>query len=198
MATRILLLLLISNLFIGNASAQLTDTSFTVFNDPSYKIRLTSRKASPSEEETNVLFSLIKTEGSKQSLLLRDSFFCQRTYVKWKDYNNDGIEDLLLFRASSARSNWTYYLYVVDAKTKLLHKIDGFEEIANPEFVSGDNIITSYTLTGKSFYSFYRIDKRNRLIDLHKSFDAELDKSDSIRYDKVIKEIRRVTKEMNR
>ena len=195
MANRILFLLLMNNLVVGGVSAQLRDTSFTVFKDPGYKIKLSILDTSPPKEENNVELSLIKNEGSKPTLLLNDSLFCQRTHIKWKDFNNDGIEDLMLFRASSARSNWTYYLYVIDSKNKRLHRIKGFEEIANPEFVKGDNVITSYTLTGKSYYSFYMIDNRNRLINFQKSFDVELDGRDSIQYDKVMREIKAMKKQ---
>jgi len=190
MANRILFLLLIFNLLIGSISAQLSDTSFAVFGDTKYTIKLATRATSPSQEENNVLLSLTVTDGNKNVKLLADSLFCQRTFIQWKDFNNDNIEDLLVFSATSARGNWIYYLYVVDAKNKTLHRVNGFEEIANPEFVSGDNVITSYTLTGKNFYSFYRIDRQYRLIDFHKSFECELDERDSIQYEKVMKEIR--------
>jgi hypothetical protein len=195
MAYQILILLVIANLFIGSVSAQLRDTSLTVFNDNSYRIKLTTGNTNSSAEENNVVLSLVKKEGGKQTLLLNDSLFCQRTYIRWKDFNNDSHEDLMLFRASSARSNWTYYLYVTDPINKTFRRIHGFEEIANPEFVKGDNVITSYTLTGKSYYSFYRIDNKNRLINFQKSFDAELDERDSIQYERVIKEIRAIKRQ---
>ena len=185
-----LFVLLIFNLLIGSTMAQLSDTSFTVFGDAKYKIKFATRETSPSREENNALLSLITTDGKKNVTLLADSLFCQRTFIQWKDFNNDNIEDLLVFSATSARGNWIYYLYVVDAKNKTLHRVNGFEEIANPEFVSGDNVITSYTLTGKNFYSFYRIDRQYRLIDFHKSFECDLDERDSIQYEKVMKEIR--------
>ncbi|MEI9911080.1 MAG: hypothetical protein WDO71_16230 [Bacteroidota bacterium] len=46
-------------------------------------------------------------------------------------------------------------------------------------------------MSGTDYYSFYRIDKKNKLTDLNKSFNATHDDNDSVNYKKVMREIGR-------
>ena len=63
--------------------------------------------------------------------IFSDSIFNTVQEVGFTDFNNDGIKDILVQNISDVRSNWTYYLYLVDTAQNKLKKIKGFEEIKN-------------------------------------------------------------------
>ena len=107
--------------------------------------------------------------------------------ISLQDFNNDKVKDVLVFCYTGARANPTYHLYLVDIKRKSLKYVRGFEELPNPELYTSNNIITSLALSGTNYYSFYRINSKNKLINLGRSFEADI--GDSTKYEKAMQQI---------
>lgn len=138
----------------------------SIYKDKGYKIILTKFDPVNDGEETgfNTTFKLYKLENKQYDLIYSDSIFNTVLEVKFADYNNDNIKDILLQNNSDARSNWTYYLYLVDSKNDKLKKIKGFENIKNPKFLTKYNLIDNYVNSGTNWTSFYEI-RKDSIID---------------------------------
>jgi hypothetical protein len=177
----------------SNLPGTYNDTTISLFGSSNYKLTLhIFNKEEHDEDNNNAIVTLTKNVNGKTTLLLLDSLFCIRPSIQLKDFNNDRIKDVLIYHSSDVRSNEMYYLYLLNYKLKKLTLVKGFEEIRNPEPDTTNNIITSFAVSGTDYYSFYRIDKKNKLINLNKSFDSRYDDSDSVNYKKVMREIRRM------
>ena len=178
---------------VSHSPFQYDDTTIFLFADVNYRLTLHIYKSIEGvhEDETNATLTLSKKVNGQTRILLHDSLFCSRPEIKLVDFSNDHVKDIMITHAFDVRSNQMNYLYIVDNKLKKIFFVKGFEEIRNPEFDGKNNIITSYAVSGKDYYSFYRISKKNKLIDLNKSFDAQKNENDSINYEKAIRAIRR-------
>jgi hypothetical protein len=117
------------------------------------------------EFKFNAIFSFSKLINDKYVEIYKDSLFVTVQEIKFDDYNQDNIPDILIQNYSDVRSNWTYYLYLVDNKTDKLTKVNGFEEIKNPRYNSDYGLIENYVMSGRNWTSFYKI-KDNKIIDL--------------------------------
>ncbi len=139
----------------------------SIYKDKRYKIVLTKFDPKNDGDETrfNSIFELYKLENCQYNLIYSDSIFNTVLEVKFADYNNDNIKDILVQNYSDVRSNWTYYLYLVDSKNDKLIKIKGFENIKNPKFLTEYNLIDNYVNSGKNWTNFYEI-KNDSVIDL--------------------------------
>lgn len=124
----------------------------------------------------------------KSKTVIKDSIFSKVQEIKFEDYNNDKIKDILIQNSSDVRSNWTFYLYLYNPKTSTFKKVKWFEEIKNPKYNSKDNIVESYVVSGQDWVGFYRI-KDNKAIDL--KIEVVNDQSDNFEkdYQKAIKKI---------
>ena len=172
---------------------QNNDTTITVFGDERYKLKLHIFNEKINWDDNNATLTFTKMENGKTTILFIDSLVCQWPGIEMHDFNNDKVKDILVFHVSSARSNWMHYLYLVDKKNKKLTRVKGFEDICNPEFNQKEKIISSFTLSGQNYYSFYRISGKNQLIDLKQSFGWEFDRTrDSINYEKTMRAIRKM------
>ena len=138
----------------------------SIYNDKGYKIILTKFDPKNDGEEVNfnTIFELYKLVNGQYDLIYSDSIFNTVLEVKYADYNNDNIKDILLQNNSDVRSNWTYYLYLVDSKNDKLKKIKGFENIKNPKFQTKYNLIYNYVNSGTNWTSFYEI-RKDSIID---------------------------------
>lgn len=95
---------------------------------------------------------------------------------------------------SSARSNWTYTLYLVDTLYDKLKKVRGFEQIPNPNYLAKYDIIDNYVLSGKNWTSFYKI-QGDTIIDFGISIEDDL--SDNSLYEqKRMNAIKRILKKI--
>jgi hypothetical protein len=170
-----------------------SDYSITLFNDTAYKLHITIFDTGAYDEtQANAVLSLKKNQGGKLTVLLKDSIYFSRPfYLQFGDFNNDKIKDLLFFYYDGARANPRYTLYLVDPKSHSLTHVKGFEELTNAELDSTNNIITSIALSGTAHYSFYRIARKNKLINLGHSFEARENDSDTLKYNKAIQKIKK-------
>ncbi len=118
------------------------------------------------ENIDNTLFIFGVDKSGIKTELFRDSIFSQFLEIKFEDFNNDSIPDILVENTSSARSNLTYYLYLMCLNKTKLKKIRKFETIPNPEYDKEYNIVSNYVLTGVNYTNFYSI-VNNKIIDYH-------------------------------
>lgn len=116
--------------------------------------------------ELNTLFIIEQKENNILKVVLKDSVFSRYQEIKFEDYNNDNIKDILVQNISDVRSNLTYYLYLFNPKTNSFKKVNGFEKIKNPSYNSKYNIVDNYVISGQNWTSFYKI-KSNRVYDLN-------------------------------
>jgi hypothetical protein len=130
----------------------------TVYKNKGYKLTLTLFDTT-NEDETipNTLFTLSKLTNGQYLPIYSDSIFNKVQEVRFADFNNDGVRDILVQNISDVRSNWTYYLYLVDTVQNKLKKIKGFEEIKNPNYLPKYNLIDNYVMSGEIWTSFYKI-----------------------------------------
>jgi hypothetical protein len=116
--------------------------------------------------ELNTLFIIEQKENNILKVILKDSIFSRNQEIKFEDYNNDNIKDILVQNISDVRSNLTYYLYLFNPKTNSFKKVKGFEEIKNPSYNSKYNIVDNYVVSGQNYTSFYKI-KNSKIYDLN-------------------------------
>jgi hypothetical protein len=169
----------------------------SVYKNKEYKLTLTLFDTT-NEYQTipNTLFTLSQLMDGQYSSIYSDSIFNKVQEVHFADFNNDNVKDILVQNFSDVRSNWTYYLYLVDTSQNKLKKIKGFEEIKNPNYVPQYNLIDNYVMSGQIWTSFYKIKG-----DSIKDFDIVIydnqteDGSYDRAYKKAIKTI--LTKEKN-
>lgn len=197
-----LFLIILPLLFIKDKSVSLfkplvknvndTSMTITVFGDKSYQLSLRIFDDNFDYLTNNSTLTLVKVENGKSKIIFTDSLMCMGTKFEMRDFNNDDVKDVLVYSLEDVRSNESYYLYLVDKKNKKLTRVKGFEEIKNPEFDSKNNVITSFAVSGTDYYSFYRINSKNKLINFNKGFDSQHDERDSIRYEKVMRQIKAI------
>ena len=96
------------------------------------------------EDTKNAQFVFTK----QGKIVFKDSLSCMFTDIRFEDFNNDGIKDVLVFHYTGARANPTYYLYLVINKSHNLIRVKGFENLPNPSLDTKLNIITSVGLSG--------------------------------------------------
>ena len=128
----------------------------TVYKNKGYKLTLALFDTT-NEDETNTVFTLSKLINGQYEQIFFDSIFNKVPEVHFTDFNNDKIKDILIQNISDVRSNWTYYLYLVDTARDKLKRIKGFEEIKNPNYLPQYNLIDNYVMSGRNWTSFYKI-----------------------------------------
>jgi hypothetical protein len=123
-----------------------------------YKLTLNSFNDSTENEKINntVLQFYIMTDRN-DVCVNEDSVYVFRNMVKFEDYNNDKIKDVLVHNYSDARSNRTYYLFLLDTVNDKFIKVKGFEDIKNPTYNEDFMIITSDVISGIPWVGFYVI-----------------------------------------
>ncbi|NDV59269.1 hypothetical protein [Bacteroides sp. 519] len=101
----------------------------------------------------NMIFQLF----SNNEVIYQDTLYSFTGETEFRDFNGDNLEDILIQNISDARSNWTYYLYLVDTVNNSVKRIKGFEKIKNPNYLSQYNLIDNYVNSGENWTSFYKI-----------------------------------------
>jgi len=159
----------------------------TVYFGKGYKLTL-KKFDSTNEDETkfNTVFSFQKRTNGQYSEIFSDSIFNKVHDVKFEDFNNDKIRDILIQNFSDIRSNWTYYLYLIDTTHERLKKIKGFEEIKNPSYVSKYDLVDNYVVSGTNWTSFYKI-KGDTILDFEIVIYADPSVEDDSKYEREYK-----------
>ncbi len=141
------------------------------------------------DDEKNSTLIISQKLNGKNSVLVKDSIFSSAQEIEFKDFNNDKIKDILVQNISDVRSNWTYTLYLYNAKTNNFKRVLGFEEIKNPSYNSKYKIIESHVISGTNWAAFYKI-KNNKVYD----YNIEITDDGSSKAEKeYIKAIKKIT-----
>ncbi|MFV0530946.1 MAG: XAC2610-related protein [Flavobacteriales bacterium] len=131
----------------------------SIYPNKKYSIKLYQINDSPpqslDENSKNYFFEL-KQNGKN---IFVDSIFSIVAEINFRDFNNDGIKDVLIQNDSDVRSNWTYNLYLIDTLKNSLKKVKGFNQIKNPNFIVEYNLIDNEVMSGRNWTSFYQIKK---------------------------------------
>ncbi len=147
----------------------------SIYKTKGYKITLKRFDIQEENEyKYNSVFIISKLINEQYLDFFRDSIFVPVQEIKFEDFNNDNIKDILIQHYSDVRSNWTYYLYLVDTVNDRLTKVKGFEEIKNPKYNSEYDIIENYVLSGTNWTRFYKL-INDKIIDLEISIYDEED-----------------------
>ena len=127
-------------------------------------------------ELPNALLSFGKKGAKSDQVFWKEQlrFSFVEDNVKYEDFNNDGVKDVLFFEASGGRGANEYYnLFLVNEKNHTLTKVNGFNEITNPAYHNKHKVILGYGLAGANYHSVYRISKNNRVYKIGESFEDE-------------------------
>lgn len=124
-----------------------------------YKVVLSkfSREKSYSAGIYNSVFQFYVYKNGNYIKTFSDSIQSHFNRVKFEDFNNDNVQDILVENISDVRSNLTFHLYLVDTVNNQLTKIRGFEKIKNPNYLADYDIVDNYVMSGSNWASFYKI-----------------------------------------
>ena len=147
------------------------------FADKSYVLALqyniNTPDSSPIANNTYIYFGKIDTKSDQVFWKEHVYMHVVKENVKYEDYNNDGLKDLMLFQTTGSRgSNELYSLYLLNSKNKTLTKVKGFDEITNPSYNKKHKVIVGYGYSGTNNYSIYRI-KNNKVYQIGESFEDD-------------------------
>jgi hypothetical protein len=131
----------------------------SILKNKRYKITVSkfSEETNYDSNVFNAIFRFYEMKNGKYQELYQDSIQNHFIEIKFEDFNNDKVKDILVENISDVRSNLTYYLYLVDTVENRLKKIKGFEEIKNPHYISRYNLIDNMVYSGRNWTSFYKI-----------------------------------------
>lgn len=165
------------------------ETTVTLFGDSSYKltVRLFDTTNDYDTDQYNSVLIFRRLNRNEKEVIFQDSMFCMYPDIDFQDFNNDKVKDVLVFYSTGARANPTYHLYLTDLINHDLIRVNGFEELPNPDLDTTHNIITSISLAGSNYYSFYQINSRNILINLGHGYEDN--PNDSTLYERTIRQI---------
>jgi len=169
------------------------DTVIRPFADKSYKLKLhiISEDSTRNRDKNNSVINFTHSINGKTSVVFQDSIYCMTPWIYSKDFDGDGVKDILIFHIDGARANARFYLYLVKPLLKKLVYVKGFEELPNADFDRKNKVITSMGLFGQSqWFKFYRINGKYRLVNLGHSFISKTDEEDN-KYETAMKSIRR-------
>ncbi|RNL50713.1 XAC2610-related protein [Pedobacter jejuensis] len=106
--------------------------------------------------------------------------------IKYDDYNNDGVKDMLVFKETGARgSNEFYYLFLVNSKKHQLTMVQGFDDIVNPIYNKKHQVVVAYGMAGKNYYSIYKISKANKAEKIGESFEDDFNSDEDMLDNKI-------------
>ncbi|MBO6185811.1 MAG: hypothetical protein J6O88_14175 [Chryseobacterium sp.] len=158
----------------------------SVYQNKNYKIVLRHFlwEKGYDENDKNTVFIFSKKINGKYEVLFRDSIESHVGAYEFQDFNGDQIKDILIQNISDVRSNWTYYLYLVDLKSDRLTKVKNFNQIKNPHYLPQYNLIDNEVMSGRNWTSFYQI-KKDTVFDFgYVIYNGEDDNGNAVDFDK--------------
>lgn len=160
------LLLLFGNIMFAQNEQIKRISCDTILPEKGYSVSLKYDANNESWDETipNILFTFSHDDKGNEKIIYQEKLFSQFKNVEFEDFNGDGVKDILVENISDVRSNLTYNLFLVDLKNEKLIKIEGFNEIKNPNYLSKYNLIDCMVMSGRNWTSFYKIEN-NKVID---------------------------------
>ena len=178
----LIILLIFQTLLVAQSKEVVKINCDSIFNKKGYSVSL---EFDPKDQIIlNVLFTFSKKINGKEKIIHQERLHSQFQNVEFIDFNGDGIKDILIENTSDVRSNLTYNLFIVDFKNQNLRKIEGFDEIKNPNYLKEYDLIDCLVMSGKNWTSFYKIEG-NKIKDLgYVIQDGEDDNGKDLEYDK--------------
>lgn len=158
----------------------------SIYNQKGYFVSLEFDPKDESWDETqnNVVFTFSKKINGEEKIIHQEKLFSKFKRIEFIDFNGDGIKDILVENTSDVRSNLTYNLFIVDFKNQKLRKIEGFNDIKNPNYLEKYNLIDCMVMSGRNWTSFYKIEG-NKVKDFgYVIEDGEDEKGKDLEYDK--------------
>lgn len=133
----------------------------SIYNNEKYKVVVSdySNETNKDEELHNSIFKFYKLKNGDFQEVYRDSIVKNFEEIRFLDFNNDNVKDILIENISDVRSNITYYLYLFDTLSDKLTKVKGFNKIKNPHFLPKYNLVDNEVMSGREWTSFYQIQK---------------------------------------
>jgi len=130
----------------------------SIYKDKGISIRLIPVDSNANNEKKyKFIFLVVKQLDRQQTEVFRDTIESTIQEVKFADFNNDSVKDILIQNTSDVRSNWTYSLYLVDKSFERIRKVKGFEEIKNPNYLPEYDLIDNMVMSGRNWTGFYKI-----------------------------------------
>jgi hypothetical protein len=155
----------------------------SIYKNRGFSIKLISLVTTIESDTENMFIFLVNAhQGDQNSEIFRDTIQSTVQEVKFIDFNNDSVKDILIQNSSDVRSNWTYYLYIVDKNNDLIRKIKGFEAIKNPNYITKYDLIDNLVMSGRNWTSFYKINGDSILDFNIVIYDGE-DENGNVTYD---------------
>ena len=154
----------------------------TVFKNKKYKFILVSFDSTSNDpDKPNTFFTFQRLKNGKYETVFTDTIYCERQGIEFNVFTPNNLKSVLVQNNEDIRNNWTYYLYLVDTTHDKLKKIQGFEEIKNPNYLKKYDLIDNYVISGKAWTSFYKLQKNTI-----KHFDVVVydDHTENSSYDK--------------
>lgn len=156
MKKHIILILLFPILLLAQNKEVKKINCDSIYTEKGYSVSL---EFDPKDEIIlNVLFTFSKKINGKEKIIHQEKLHSQFQNVEFIDFNGDGIKDILVENISDVRSNLTYNLFIIDFKNQKLRKIEGFEEIKNPNYLEKYDLIDCLVMSGRNWTSFYKIE----------------------------------------
>lgn len=158
----------------------------SIYNQKGYSVSLEFDPKDENWDETqnNVVFTFSKKINGKEKIIHQEKLFSQFKHVEFIDFNGDGIKDILVENISDVRSNLTYNLFIVDLKKQKLRKIEGFNEIKNPNYLAEYDLIDCMVISGSNWTSFYKIEDHKIKDFGYVVEDGEDENGKDLEYDK--------------
>jgi len=174
------------SLVVSENNIKSFDTVFHLFTDTNYQLIFhainTESFYESYDDKYNTILTFVHYTPEGKKTLFVDSLSCMNVIFDTQDFDNDKIADLMIFHSDGARANPRYYLYLVKPNVHQLINVKGFEEIPSPELDSSKNIIFGSGLFGNSIdNTFFRINKSNKLIQLHRDVVSTADDTIKVR-----------------
>ena len=170
------------------STADCVSQNYRPFTDKDYVITIKNCPLADANVRSGNNATITLRKGKQ--VLLKDSLYIrfQNDFLTFKDFNGDGIKDVLIFSETGGRGgNAFYYLYLIDAKNKKINRVKGFENVVNPEYDKKLKVIVAYGLSGTNNYSIYKISKNNKVYQIGKSFEDTFESDDDVLNKKIIK-----------
>lgn len=165
---------------------------FYPFNDRSYVLAIEESRSKQAEERVCTVRFFRQDSGSQTTLWEQDLAIQYGRETKQTDFNGDGFSDFLILKGTAARgSNELYYLFLADPKAKTLTRVKGFEDLPNASYNPKYQVVITYSFAGKNYYSIYRINKANQLIQVGNSFEDSFNSDENVLDTKIAAALRK-------
>ena len=148
----------------------------TTFSFPKSNFQLRIRIFDPETKDPDINTAEILLINNYGKVVFSDSLHMGRMAFDFRDFNGDGIEDLILHRhILAARSNMSYNLYLVSSNRQSLRKVKGFEDVLNPTYDLEKRLIKSAYLYGAYIgWSYFKIDRNGKIHKVSRNYKARI------------------------